>query len=120
MIKFTAKDKKIGERIFKKFQQEKKNNPKWLILRFNELYNWNIRKVLKGVALPGWSEHGYPQRQAIDFAPVKGIAKLKDFYKTKEYKWLLKNAKKFGFFLSFPKNNKLGVAFEPWHWHLEK
>ena len=87
-----------------------------LFLYFLEKNKWNLRKTLKKVALPGWSEHGYSKRQGIDFAP-KTYCKMEDFCKRKEYKWLLKNASRFGFYLSFPKNNKLGIMFEPWHWH---
>lgn len=90
-------------------------------LFFCNLYlnDWNIGKTLKRVALSGYSEHGYPPRQAIDFGPAKGIENIRDFYKTKEYKWLLKNAGRFKFYLSFPRNNKSGTMFEPWHWHYE-
>ncbi|KKP98281.1 MAG: D-alanyl-D-alanine carboxypeptidase [Parcubacteria group bacterium GW2011_GWD2_38_12] len=92
-----------------------------LVIFFHYLYlnGWDLKKTFRGVTLPGWSEHGCPEKQAIDFAPVKGIEKLEDFYKIKEYKWLLKNANKFGFYLSFPKNNKSGIMFEPWHWHFK-
>jgi LAS superfamily LD-carboxypeptidase LdcB len=81
---------------------------------------WNMFKTLRRVALPGCSEHGYPLRQAVDVAPEIGIKRLENFYKTKEYKWLLKNARRFGFYLSFPSGNKSGVMFEPWHWRYVK
>jgi len=82
---------------------------------------WNLRKTLRRVTLPGCSEHGYPKTQAIDVAPEKGIEKLENFAGTKEFKWMQKNAYKFGFYLPFPKDNKFGVMFEPWHWeHLKK
>lgn len=90
-----------------------------LVIFFYYLFKhkWDLNKVLGFAALPGWSEHELPEKQGMDLSPRKGIAYPKDFYKTKEYKWLLKNAKKFGFYLSFPKENKKGVIFEPWHWH---
>ncbi len=78
---------------------------------------WNVKNTLRRITLPGCSEHGYPLRQGMDVAPEKGIENLEDFDQTNEYKWLLKNAKKFGFSLSYPKGNKYGVIFEPWHWH---
>jgi len=92
------------------------------VVLFNYLYEcrWNMKKALRRVNLPGCSEHGYPPRQGVDFGSVKGISSSKNFYKTKEYKWLLKNAKKFGFYLSYPAGNKFGVDFEPWHWHYKK
>lgn len=81
---------------------------------------WSVQKTLRRITLPGCSEHGYPPQQALDVAPEKGIENLEDFDKTAEYKWLMKNAKRFNFALSFPKNNKFGVMFEPWHWHYIK
>lgn len=77
---------------------------------------WDVGKTLKRVALPGYSEHSCIEKQGIDFAPVKGIRPLDDFYKTIEYKWLCKNAKRFGFRLSYPEGNGSGIDFEPWHW----
>jgi hypothetical protein len=35
--------------------------------------------------------------------------------KTEEYKWLLDNAHKYGFILSYPKDDTYYI-FEPWHW----
>ena len=78
---------------------------------------WNIKKTLQRVALPGYSEHASPTRQAIDIGPEKAISRIENFYKTKEYKWLKKNASKYGFYLSYPTRNNKGVIFEPWHWH---
>jgi D-alanyl-D-alanine carboxypeptidase len=81
---------------------------------------WNLQKTMKRLTLPGCSEHGYPFLQAVDVAPERGIEDLQDFDKTEEYKWLLENAGRFGFSLSYPKGNKYGVMFEPWHWSFRK
>ncbi len=78
--------------------------------------NWSVQKTLQRLTLPGCSEHGYPAHQAVDFAPERGIKELNNFYKTKEFRWLLKNGPKFGWHLSYPAGNKYGVIFEPWHW----
>ncbi|MGV0025589.1 M15 family metallopeptidase [Phormidesmis priestleyi] len=67
-------------------------------------------------APPGYSEHhtGYAidvtDQQQPD-ADLKGI-----FEATAAYHWLEANAHKYGFEQSFPKNNRQGVSFEPWHW----
>jgi len=82
---------------------------------------FDLRKTLKRVALPGYSEHGASKRQAVDFITIKeGKGKLPDFEKTKEYHWLIEYGNEFGFHLSYPKKNKLGIMFEPWHWHYER
>ena len=70
-------------------------------------------------APPGYSEHstGY----AIDL----GDASRRDtdfeveFENTSAFKWLERNAARFHFVLSFPKDNKQGVSYEPWHWRFE-
>ena len=67
-------------------------------------------------APPGYSEHhtGY----ALDIGEGQNIdtyIKL-EFENTEAYRWLVKNAHKYGFELSFPKNNPQGVSYEPWHW----
>ena len=86
-----------------------------------EEYKFDHTRTIPLVAIPGYSEHGYPPKQAIDFITQDGIiqGKEKNFENTKEYEWLLKNAQKFHFYLSYPKNNKYNVAFESWHWHYE-
>ena len=67
-------------------------------------------------APPGYSEHhtGY----AVDIGDAsQPEADLKfAFEYTPAYNWLINNAKRYGFELSFPKNNAQGVSFEPWHW----
>jgi len=39
-----------------------------------------------------------------------------EFEKPTGFDWLTKNAKKFGFKMSFPRNNEYGFIYEPWHW----
>lgn len=94
-----------------------------VFLRYFRYHKWDMKKTCGRVALPGYSEHGYPKKQALDFITVKGIPSDTNpfaFEKTKEYLWLCKHAYKFHFFLSYPKKNKWGVMFEPWHWSFRK
>ena len=93
-----------------------------VFLRCLSFRQFNFRETIKRVAIPGYSEHGFPRKQAIDFMAAGGRSLAErplDFAKTVEYKWLIKNADRFGFYLSYPRNNKLGVVFEPWHWRFE-
>ena len=74
------------------------------------------------MALPGYSEHGSVKHQALDFINTDGINgedNPEEFEALEENRWLLKNAKKFGFVLSYPKNDKSGITWEPWHWRYE-
>jgi D-alanyl-D-alanine carboxypeptidase len=67
-------------------------------------------------APPGYSEHhtGYavdiadPSRRDLDLRP--------EFDTTPAFQWMQKNAARFSFELSFPKDNPQGVSYEPWHW----
>jgi len=84
-------------------------------------HDWSVKETGRFVALPGYSEHGAKHRQAVDFVS-EGVS-LDDeselFEKLAEYAWLEKNARKFGFVLSYPRNSSTGITFEPWHWHFD-
>lgn len=68
------------------------------------------KRAARVVARPRASEHN--TGLAVDF---NGVAN--DFYKTKEYKWLMDNAHKYGFIERYQKKWKeyTGVIYEPWH-----
>ncbi len=67
-------------------------------------------------APPGYSEHhtGY----AVDLGDGdRSDADLEfTFEETKAFKWLKDHAAHYSFEMSFPKNNPMGVSYEPWHW----
>ena len=67
-------------------------------------------------APPGHSEHhtGY----ALDFGDAGFPATHLEtsFEETPVFKWLAKNAPKYSFELSFPRDNPQGISYEPWHW----
>jgi len=69
--------------------------------------------INKFVADQGYSEHQLGTTMDFTTTEYNGNASL--FHKTKPYQWLLDNAYKYGFILSYPENNKYYV-FEPWHW----
>ncbi len=62
------------------------------------------------VAKPYTSEHN--TGLAVDFNGVED-----DFYKTKEYQWLLSHSAEYGFIERYPKKDQsiTGVIYEPWH-----
>ena len=51
----------------------------------------------------------------MDFITNGTSGQLDGFDNTQAYQWLLDNAYKFGFELSYPKGNNYYV-YEPWHW----
>jgi len=64
------------------------------------------------------ADQGYSEHQlgtTIDFTTSKIGASYSGFEETATYRWLLSNAYKYGFILSYPKDNEY-YQFEPWHW----
>ncbi len=64
------------------------------------------------------ADQGYSEHQlgtAVDLTTPKLGASFTGFEKTDAYKWLTENAYKYGFILSYPKQNTY-YRFEPWHW----
>ena len=118
----------------------------YTFLYYTPKHHYSLVETGHWVALPGYSEHGAPHRQAIDFINEEGINgedNVEDFERLPEYDWLLKNAYRFGFELSYPRGKKGiipppavlprsgnlgssrgafgataggGITFEPWHW----
>ena len=69
-------------------------------------------------APPGYSEHSTGFAIDIGDATQRETDFETEFENTNAFKWLLKNAAKFHFKLSFNKNNKY-IDYEPWHWRYE-
>lgn len=61
----------------------------------------------------GFSEHQLGT--AVDFTTPEVGALVQSFAQTEAYEWLLDNAYKHGFVLSYPEGNDFYI-FEPWHW----
>ena len=64
------------------------------------------------------ADQGYSEHQlgtAVDFTTPEIGALTEAFAETEEYEWLLENAHRYGFILSYPEGNEFYV-FEPWHW----
>ncbi len=65
------------------------------------------------VADQGYSEHQLGT--TIDMVTASIGSDMLAFDTTPEYMWMLQNAYKYGFILSYPENNEY-YEFEPWHW----
>lgn len=64
------------------------------------------------------ADQGYSEHQlgtTVDFTTPTLRCVCEQFANTEAYEWLLDNAHKYGFVLSYPENNRFYV-FEPWHW----
>jgi D-alanyl-D-alanine carboxypeptidase len=73
-----------------------------------------VEQILRVSAAPGYSEHH--SGRALDIT-APGFAALEEaFENSLAFAWLTKNARSFGFRLSYPRHNPHGIAYEPWHW----
>lgn len=89
-----------------------------IFLYYFGIYNFDFMATTRRVAIPGYSEHCSTTKSAIDICTENGLPSDKkplNFARSAEYRWLKKNAIKFGFEQSYPKNNQSGIMFEPWH-----
>ena len=74
----------------------------------------SMEDILKVSAAPGYSEHH--TGRALDIS-TPGCDPLEEtFEKTEAFAWLHASAGDHGFRMSFPRNNRHGLAYEPWHW----
>ncbi len=70
--------------------------------------------ILTSIAPPGYSEHHTGRAVDIVSDDVPEIDEA--FEGTAAYVWLLANAARFGFVMTYPRGNKDGYVYEPWHW----
>jgi len=118
----NAMEKDLGKRLYVESGYRSPAYQLYLFVFYLQNHDYSIKETNRWVALPGFSEHGAPERQAIDFITREGISgenHPEDFENVPEYNWLTQNANRFGFVLSYPKNNTTNSAFEPWHWRYE-
>jgi D-alanyl-D-alanine carboxypeptidase len=73
-----------------------------------------IDVVLRTMAAPGYSEHH--TGRALDIGTPGELPLEESFAQTKAFSWLERHGGSFGFTLSFPKDNRHGFIYEPWHW----
>ncbi|MCB1643882.1 MAG: D-alanyl-D-alanine carboxypeptidase family protein [Pseudomonadales bacterium] len=73
-----------------------------------------LSEILKVSAIPGFSEHH--TGEALDLT-TPGYPVLDEAFETSPaFAWLSARAADFDFFLSYPRDNDLGIIYEPWHW----
>ena len=74
----------------------------------------SIQQILKVSAPPGYSEHH--TGRAVDVTSTEAEPLTEAFEHTEAFKWLSNYAGDFGFSMTYPRGNRHGVTFEPWHW----
>jgi len=74
----------------------------------------SIEQIIKRFAPPGFSEHH--SGHAVDLS-TPGVTKPEsEFEGSTAFAWLCRNAGRFGYRLSYPRENAHGYRYEPWHW----
>ncbi|HET6564717.1 MAG TPA: M15 family metallopeptidase [Xanthomonadales bacterium] len=75
----------------------------------------DMAAILRVSAAPGYSEHH--SGRAVDLT-TPGFKPLEEeFADSEAFDWLSRSAAGWGFRLSYPRSNRHGVAYEPWHWY---
>ncbi len=121
MMKSMKKD--LGKQLLIESGYRSSAYQLYLFISYLQNHSYSVLETAQWNALPGYSEHGNPKNQALDFINENGINgedNPADFESLPEYQWLVKNASKYNFVLSFPRSSPEGIAFEPWHWRYQK
>ena len=84
------------------------------IIRRNLAKGRPLDDLLRYVAAPGFSEHH--TGRAIDIGDPADVTIEASFARTPAYRWLRHRAGEFGFSMSYPRGNRHGIGYEPWHW----
>jgi len=73
-----------------------------------------LEGILKVNTPPGYSEHH--TGRAVDLATPGCPPLTEEFETTAAFAWLVRHAYRFGFAMTYPRGNRFGIAYEPWHW----
>jgi len=91
---------------FRSFQEQKS-------LKSNYTMTYGIGTANSFSAEQGFSEHQLGT--TVDFTTPALVSATQAFVNTSAHTWLIENAFKYGFILSYPKSNSYYI-YEPWHW----
>ena len=76
----------------------------------------SVSDILTVNAAPGYSEHH--TGRAVDIATPGSRPLTEEFEGSDAFHWLTENAARYGFSMTYPRDNPFGFVFEPWHWAL--
>ena len=77
-----------------------------------------LSDILKVNAAPGYSEHH--SGRAVDIATPGSRPLTEEFESSEAFDWLVARGKDFDFSLSYPRDNRYGFIYEPWHWSINR
>ena len=73
-----------------------------------------VAQILEVNAAPGFSEHH--GGDALDIGTPGQPPAEESFEATAAFAWLHRHAASHGFAMSYPRGNRHGIVYEPWHW----
>jgi len=77
----------------------------------------SLEHILSVNAAPGFSEHH--SGAALDIGTPGEPPAEEGFERTPAFAWLSTHAGRFGFHMSYPRGNRHGIVYEPWHWRYD-
>lgn len=108
----AAREDGIGMNVVSAFRDLERQAD---IIRRKQRREVPLDRILVASAPPGYSEHHTGRAVDINTPGCRPLEE--DFEDTDAFRWLTRHAGSFGFTLSFPRGNKYGYIFEPWHWY---
>ncbi len=78
----------------------------------------SVEHILGVNAPPGYSEHH--TGRALDLATPGCPPLAEEFETSPAFDWLVRHAHRFGFAMTYRRENPFGVAYEPWHWAVQE
>jgi D-alanyl-D-alanine carboxypeptidase len=73
-----------------------------------------VSDILQVNAAPGFSEHH--TGRAVDIATPGSRPLTEEFEHSEAFRWLTASAARYGFSMTYPRENAYGFIYEPWHW----
>jgi D-alanyl-D-alanine carboxypeptidase len=110
-MKAAAAEAKVGLYLISAFRSFDRQCE---LLRAKLAGGQRLDEILTVSAPPGYSEHH--TGRAIDIGASPDDPLEEAFERTDAYAWLMDNASRYGYALSYPRDNRYGYRYEPWHW----
>ena len=118
LLKMREEAKKDGIYLVFLSGYRSKNLQNDIFYSLKSIRNQEAAERARVSAPPGYSEHSTGFAIDIGDATQRVTNFETEFENTDAFNWLIKNAARFHFKLSFNKNNKY-IDYEPWHWRYE-
>ena len=118
LLKMREEAKKDGIYLVFLSGYRSKNLQNDIFYSLKSIRNQEAAERARVSAPPGYSEHSTGFAIDIGDATQRETNFETEFENTDAFNWLIKNAARFHFKLSFNKNNKY-IDYEPWHWRYE-